>query len=38
LAREQAQMVPPFQCGLLVLLLADVAVASLLAGYLVRTA
>lgn len=37
LEREQAQMLPPFQCGLLVLLLADVAVASLLAGYLVGT-
>ena len=35
LVREQARMVPPFQCGLLVLLLADVAVASLLAGYMV---
>jgi len=36
LAKEQAQMLPPFQVGLLVFLLADVAAASLLAGYLVR--
>lgn len=36
LAKEQASMLPPFQVGLLVFLLADVAAASLLAGYLVR--
>lgn len=38
LVREQAQMLPPFQVGLLVFILADVAVASLLAGYLVSDA
>jgi hypothetical protein len=37
LDKEQARMLPPFQVSLLVLLLADVAVASLLAGYLVST-
>lgn len=37
LTHEQARMLPPFQCGLLVLLLADVAAASLLAGYLVSS-
>lgn len=37
LTHEQARMLPPFQCGLLVLLLAYVAAASLLAGYLVSS-
>lgn len=37
LDREKAKMLPPFQVSLLVLLLADVAVSSLLAGYLVSS-